>query len=125
MYAEPFNCQIGTFPIKYLGVPISPSKLHVKDWIPLVEKNQKKLSSWKGKSLSMAGRIILINTSLSSTFIYHMSMYLLPKTITANLDKQRRKFLWQGSSSKRKYHLVQWPIARKSKKKRRIRNKRY
>jgi len=37
-YAEIFNCQIGTFPIKYLGVPVSPSRLHVIDWMPLVEK---------------------------------------------------------------------------------------
>jgi len=26
-YADIFNCQVGTFPIKYLGVPISPSRL--------------------------------------------------------------------------------------------------
>jgi hypothetical protein len=30
-YAETFNCQIGHFPIKYLGVPVSPSRLHVAD----------------------------------------------------------------------------------------------
>ena len=41
-YAEIFNCQIGSFPIKYLGVPVSPGRLHVKDWLPLVEKNEKK-----------------------------------------------------------------------------------
>jgi hypothetical protein len=31
-FFELFNCQIGHFPIKYLGVPMSPSKLHVADW---------------------------------------------------------------------------------------------
>jgi hypothetical protein len=30
-YVDIFNCQIGTFPIKYLGVPVSPSMLHVSD----------------------------------------------------------------------------------------------
>jgi hypothetical protein len=30
-YAEIFNYQIGLFPIKYLGVPVSPSKLKVSD----------------------------------------------------------------------------------------------
>jgi hypothetical protein len=30
-YAEIFNCQVGLFPIKYLGVPISPSKLEEKN----------------------------------------------------------------------------------------------
>jgi len=40
-YAEIFNCQIGSFPIKYLGVPVSPSRLHVLDWVPLEERNKK------------------------------------------------------------------------------------
>jgi hypothetical protein len=33
---------------------------------------------------------------LRSNSIYHMSMYLLPKTVTDRLDKQRRILLWQG-----------------------------
>jgi hypothetical protein len=37
-----------------------------------------------------------------------MSMYLLPKTVTDRLDKQRRIFFWQGGSTKRKYRLVHW-----------------
>ena len=111
-YAELFNCQIGYFSIMYLGVVIgyfpimylgvvSPCRLHVRDWLPLVEKNEKKLEIWKGISLSIAGRTTLINSSLSSIFIYYMSMYLLPKTIVDTLDKQRRKFFWQGGGRKR------------------------
>jgi hypothetical protein len=45
-YAETFNCQIGYFPIKYLRVPVSPSQLHVADWLPLLEKNAKRLDIW-------------------------------------------------------------------------------
>ena len=55
---------------------------------------EKKLAAWKGGSLSIAGRTTLINANLSSSFIYHMSMYLLPKTITKKLDGQRRSFFW-------------------------------
>jgi hypothetical protein len=36
-YAAIFNCQLGLFPIKYLGVPLSPSRLHVIDWTKLEE----------------------------------------------------------------------------------------
>ena len=117
VFAEIFNCQTGSFPIKYLGVPVSPGRLHVKDWLSLEEKILKKLSAWKGSSLSMAGRNTLINSSLSTTFIYHMSMYLLPKTTSKALDKHRRRFLWQGNSLKKKYHLVKWNIVCKNKKK--------
>ena len=116
-YAEIFNCQVGSFPLKYLGVPISPSRLHVKNWDNLIEKNAKKLMSWKGNSLSIAGRTILINSSLSTTFIYHMSMYLLPKTVTARLDKQRRTFFWEDNSIKRNYHLIKWSTICQSKEK--------
>jgi hypothetical protein len=31
-YVDLFNCQIVEFPLKYLGVPISASMLHVEDW---------------------------------------------------------------------------------------------
>ena len=68
-FSELFNCQIGHFPIKYLGIPVSPSKLHVADWAHLIERNGKKLNTWKGSSMSIAGRTTLINSSLSSTFV--------------------------------------------------------
>jgi hypothetical protein len=45
-YAETFNCQIGVFPIKYLGVPISVGRLQVVDWKKLEEKLEKKLDVW-------------------------------------------------------------------------------
>lgn len=84
-YAKLFNCQVGTFPIKYLGVPVSPNRLHVCDWIPLTSKNEKKLDVWKGGTI--AGRSTLISSSLNNTPIYHMSIYLLPKTIIHKMDK--------------------------------------
>lgn len=51
IYADIFNYQVGVFPIKYLGVPVSPSRLRVSDWQPLVEKNNKKLDVWKGGNI--------------------------------------------------------------------------
>jgi hypothetical protein len=42
-FAEIFSYQIQTFPLKYLGVPISASRLHVADWLKLEEKMEKKL----------------------------------------------------------------------------------
>lgn len=42
-YAELFNCQVGDFSIKYLGVPVSPSRLYICDWASLANKNDRKL----------------------------------------------------------------------------------
>lgn len=91
-YAETFNCQIGYFPIKYLGVPVSPSRLHVAAWLPLLEKNAKRLDIWKGSSMSITGRSTLISSSLNSAPVYHMSIYLLPKIVIKEMDKVRRTF---------------------------------
>ena len=112
-----FNCQLGTFPIKYLGVPVSPSRLHVIDWLPLEEKSKKRLAVWKGGNRSTARRTTLINSSLNNAPIYQMSIYLLPKTVVANLDRLRRIFFCQGGGTKKKYHLIRWPKICKSKKK--------
>jgi hypothetical protein len=42
--------------MKYLGVPISASRLHVVDWAKMEEKPAKKLDVWQGNSLSIAER---------------------------------------------------------------------
>ena len=91
-YAEIFNCQVGLFPIKYLGVPVSPSKLKVSDRMLLVKKGNKSLDVWKGGTLSIAGRSTLISASLNNSSVYHMSVYLLPKSTIKCLDKNRRTF---------------------------------
>jgi hypothetical protein len=41
-YADLFNCQIGLFPIRYLGASIAASRLHVVDWARMEEKAAKK-----------------------------------------------------------------------------------
>jgi hypothetical protein len=46
--------------------------------------------------MSSAGRTTLINSSLSNTIVYHMSMYLFPKTVAGVLDKQRGIFFLAG-----------------------------
>jgi hypothetical protein len=45
-YVEAFNCQIGAFPIRYLGIPISSGRLYLVDWKKLEEKLEKKLDVW-------------------------------------------------------------------------------
>lgn len=117
VYADIFNCQVGFFPIQYLGVPVNPSRLHIVDWLPLIEKSNKKLDVWKGGTLSIAGRKTLIDSSLSNSPLYHMSIYLIPKTVVYKLDKIRRIFFWQGGGTKKKCHLVRWTKICKSKKK--------
>jgi hypothetical protein len=49
---------------------VSPSTLHIADWLPLIEKSKKKLDIWKGGAMSIAGRKTLIDSSLNNAPIY-------------------------------------------------------
>jgi hypothetical protein len=109
-YADIFGCQLGNWPIKYLGVPVCGSRLRVADMIYLSDKLKKKLEGWAGYSSLIGGRFSLIQSSLSSTLVYHMSMYLLPMTNLVSLTKIIRKFFWEGTREKKKYHLVKWDL---------------
>jgi hypothetical protein len=50
-YAELFNCHIGSFPLRYLGVLIAVGRLHVADWVKMEEKLAKNWMSGKGISV--------------------------------------------------------------------------
>ena len=68
------------------------------DWEFIVTKFLFRCDAWVGRTISMAGRTILLNVALTIIVYYHMSMFLLNMTTIEKLDKIRRKFFWQGST---------------------------
>jgi hypothetical protein len=110
-----FGCKEGEFPFRYLGIPMSPRKLSNGDWRMVEERFQKKLSSWKGKMLSSGGRLVLVNSVLSSLPMYMMSFFGIPKGVLEKLDYYRSRFFWQCDEHKKKYRLAKWSILHKPK----------
>ena len=74
-----FGCPIGSFPMKYLGVPLHFDKLSREEVQPLVDKILKKIASWRGRILSSAARVLLIKTCLASIPVYLLSFIRFPK----------------------------------------------
>jgi hypothetical protein len=107
-FSNMFNCTTGKWPIKYLGIPVAGSRLHVADWLPICEKVMKRLDGWKGSSLSLGGRLVLINSCLSNLPVYAMSMFWLHVSVIDKMDTARKRFFWQGGNMKKKYHLIKW-----------------
>jgi hypothetical protein len=62
------------------------------DWKIIEEKFEKKLSCWKGKMLSYGGRLILLNSVLSSLVMFMLSFYEVPKGMLQKLDFYRLRF---------------------------------
>jgi hypothetical protein len=78
LYEQLFELKKGTYPFKYLGIPIHYRRLNNKDWAIIEEGIEKKLISWKGKYLSVGGRLVLINSILSSLPMFMLSFFLDP-----------------------------------------------
>jgi hypothetical protein len=93
---------------KYLGFPLSPNGRNTRDFDFVVEKVQAKLSSWKAKLLSPAGRVILVQSVTFAIPAYYMQNVALPIRICSSLDKLNRNFLWGSTDERRKMHMVSW-----------------
>jgi hypothetical protein len=77
-YARIFCCKIGSFPFKYLGVPLYFEKLRREDLQPIVDKVMKRIAGWKGRLLSYGARLTLLKACLASIPIYLMSIIKFP-----------------------------------------------
>jgi hypothetical protein len=56
-----------------------------------------RLSSWNGRNFSVAGRLTLVKTVLTSQPIYLLTALNAPKATISLLDSKRRQFPWAGS----------------------------
>jgi hypothetical protein len=74
-YSSIFGCQCGSYPFKYLRTPMHHKKLSNNDWKLIEQRIKKKLSSWKGKHLSVGGRLVLINSVLRSLVMFMLSFF--------------------------------------------------
>ena len=70
-----------SFPLKYLGLPLTPRRLRKLDFQPLIDKASGKLSSWNGRNLIQAGRVCLTKSVLSSQPVYLMTALKPPKEV--------------------------------------------
>lgn len=107
-FAAKLNCLSHKLPIKYLGLPLGANPSRKQVWQPVVERIKKKLSGWKRRLLSYAGRVTLIKYVLSSLPIFYMSLFKIPVCAAKEIDKIQARFLWEGDDSHRKIHLVKW-----------------
>lgn len=88
------GCSHSACPITYLGLPLGANMNSCSTWKPVLTKIQNKLSSWKAKILSRAGRLTLIKSVLNSLPIYYMCMFKMPKSIAQKNVKMQRRFFW-------------------------------
>lgn len=110
MAAKTLQCRIGHLPFLYLGLPIGGCTTRLSSWESVLERMRNKLASWKGKCLSIGGRITLIKAALSSLPLYYMSLFPIPKGIVEKIVKLQRQFFWCGDEHKKFLPLAAWNL---------------
>lgn len=77
----------------YLGMPTLTSRITKDTFRHICEKIDRKLGGWKTKYLSLAGRITLAKSTLTTIANYSFQSAKLPRTICDNVDKKVRRFI--------------------------------
>lgn len=67
-----------------------------------------KLESWRGRRLSHAGRVVMINSVLNVIPVYMLSFYRAPKKVLQILCQIQGNFLWNRKENSRAVHLASW-----------------
>jgi hypothetical protein len=79
---------------KYLGVPALGRAPKVHDFQYLVEHVKARLTRWKAKQLSLAGRCTLARSVIQPIPVYPMMTTPIPKSCLKEIEKAQRAFVW-------------------------------
>ncbi|XP_074301324.1 uncharacterized protein LOC141632703 [Silene latifolia] len=93
---------------RYLGLPtvVGRSKKPISNIIR--DKLNKRLQGWRGKTLSRAGREVLIKAVANSLPTYVMSIFKLPANFCDELRSIVSRFWWGHEECKRRISWVAW-----------------
>lgn len=97
----------------YLGMPTLASRVTRDTFAHLCDKVDRRLAGWKTKHLSLAGRITLAKSTMSSMAYYSMQTAKIPRSLCDELDKKTRRFIWGGTEEKNQFHLLSWETLQK------------
>nr|XP_034930821.1 uncharacterized protein LOC118061489 [Populus alba] len=106
--AQILRCKQELLPITYLGLPIGANMNRVSMWKPIISKFSSRLAAWKGRFLSIGGRLCLLKSVLSNLPIYYLSLFPMPATVATTIERKFRSFLWSGKEESRKLCNVSW-----------------
>lgn len=90
---------------KYLGVPLHHQKANAQSFRFIIDKLEQRLSCWKDKSLSFAGRLTLNKVVIQAMPTYIMQTNSIPESVCKDIVKYRN-FIWGDSQNSRKVHWL-------------------
>ena len=95
-------------PFTYLGVTLLRGVPRVRHLRGIADAVIVKQGRWKGRTLSLAGRVCLVESVIKGAFVHSMMVYMWPKELIRMLDMSMRNFIWTGDIGRRGSVPVNW-----------------
>jgi hypothetical protein len=84
-----FPAQIVEFPVQYLGLPLSVTRLRKAHLQPLVDRVSATIPIGKARWMNKAGRLTMVKAVLSAKCTHAMIALKIPDWVFKEIDKRR------------------------------------
>jgi len=109
-YSKFLNCNQTRTPSKYLRLEVGGNPRKNLFWEPILNKLKTRLSVWKGRFLSMAGRTCVIKSVFNAIPLFYLSVFKAPESIYKSIISIQRRFLWGWGKENIPISWVSWEV---------------
>jgi hypothetical protein len=106
LFTSTLNCQLGSLPFTYLGLPLSTTKPRKEFFMPLIQCIQRRLPACT-MYINYGSKLRMLNSVLSSLPMFYLCSLKLYQWVLAEVDKYRRHCLWRDKD----LHKMNPPLA--------------
>ncbi|MCI22393.1 RNA-directed DNA polymerase (Reverse transcriptase) [Trifolium medium] len=92
----------------YLGLPSMIGRKKRDIFAYIKERVWKLINSWRGRTLSKAGKKVMIKSVLQAIPSYVMSVYLLPESTIKDIERMMNSFWWGGGANNKGILWLAW-----------------
>ncbi|XP_042490858.1 uncharacterized protein LOC122070717 [Macadamia integrifolia] len=104
-----------SFPTRHLGVEIFKGRVKKETLMPVMDRVKGHIAGWKGKLLSMAGRVELVRSVVSAIPNHSFAVYWWPSFLLETMERWMRNFIWTGEVDSSNAIAVRWDFVCKPK----------
>ncbi|KAL0411402.1 UNVERIFIED_CONTAM: hypothetical protein Slati_3729900 [Sesamum latifolium] len=105
--AEDLGIRLDTTHAVYLGLPALALRSKRTLFAALKDRIWRRIQGWHEKSLSQAGKAVLIQVVVQAIPSYSMSSFWLPKTLLQEFHSMAANFFWHDGD-RRRIHWLAW-----------------
>jgi hypothetical protein len=89
---------------KYLRLPALVGKSRTREFIGINDRVRRRITDWKSKLLTQAGKEVLLKSIIQAIPTYSMSIFLLLKELCKEINQMMQNFWWGQKDKERKIH---------------------